>query len=147
MTPGQLEPAIKNPKLTVVLKAAHRDKQSSKAKLAEMEGKSLAAHTAALLESQLQTISDPNVRQYSFTESLLMKVQLVAVSGARKCGLTTTPDEADDGPVAGSRMTITYTYGYSYMRRDYTSILVVSIVVIFMLAIILVELLDKVIDT
>ena len=43
-------------------------------------------------------------------------------------------------------MTITYTYGYHYMRTDYTSVLVVSIVVIFLLAIVLVELLDKVIE-
>jgi hypothetical protein len=53
----------------------------------------------------------------------------------------------EDGNRAGG-LTITYTYGYSYSyshrRRDCTDVLAVGIVVLFMVAIVLVESLDKV---
>ena len=77
---------------------------------------------------------------------MLKKVQMVAATQVRNCGMigatVETEHEHRDGKV-----TITYTYGYRYIRTDYTSVLVVSIVVIFLLAIVVVELLDKVIET
>jgi hypothetical protein len=124
----QQEPSIKNPKLNTILKAAHRDKVSSKKKL------------------HIPNLKEPKVKKYGFTTRGLEKVQSVATTRSRKCSSMGDTVETEHTHRDG-RVTITYTYGYRYMRTDYTSVLVVSIVVIFFLAIILVELLDKVIET
>jgi hypothetical protein len=98
----------------------------------------------AVSMSQPSSLKEPEFEKYDFTTRMFKKVQSVATTRGRKCSTTdsTVKTEHRDG-----RVTITYTYGYKSMRTDYTSVLVVSIVVIFFLAIILVELLDKVIET
>jgi hypothetical protein len=144
----QPEPPIRNPKLNAVLKAAHKDKASAKKKPHELGHKSSSTKGTevipAISKTQSPSPKDPDVRKYSFTTSMLKKLQLVA-STSRKCGLMDGTAEAEHKHGDG-KMTITYTYGYSYIRTDYSSVLVVSIVAIFMLAIIVVELLDKVIE-
>lgn len=136
---------MKNPKL----KAAHKDNASSKKKLHELGHKSPSTKDTeaipAMPKSHSPSLKDPEVRKHGFTANILNKVHFAASSTrGQKCGTMdpTAEDRHGDG-----EMTITYTYGYRYIRTDYTSVLVVSIVVIFFLAIILVELLDKVIET
>lgn len=41
----------------------------------------------------------------------------------------------------------TITYTYSYVKRDYTDVLVVGLVMIFLIAVVLIELLQKLVDT
>lgn len=43
--------------------------------------------------------------------------------------------------------TVTYTYGYTYVKKDYADILVVGLVVVFLLAIVLIELYDSMVET
>jgi hypothetical protein len=128
---------IKNPKLNAILKAAHKDKASSKKKLLELGHKP---------PTEAKPNHSPSLKDPEAVASILKKIQMVAATQGRKCGMmggtAETEHEHRDGKV-----TITYTYRYRYMRTDYTSVLVVSIVVIFLLAIVLVELLDKVIET
>lgn len=138
----QPEHPIKNPKLNAILKAAHKVKASSKEKLLELGHKS----PTEAKPNHSPSSKDPEAKEDGFVASMLKKVQMVAATQGRKCGMmdatADTEHEHRDGKV-----TITYTYGYRYMRTDYTSVLVVSIVVIFLLAIVVVELLDKVIET
>ena len=123
----QHEPSIRNPKLNTILKTAHKDKVSSK-----------NLHKLSL--------NEPKAEKYDFTTRVLEKVQSVVATQSCKCSSMGETVETEHTHRDG-RVTITYTYGYRYMRTDYTSVLVVSIVVIFFLAIILIELLDKVIET
>jgi len=142
------EPPIKNPKLNAILKAAHRDKASSNKKLIEpgrMSPSKNAEAIPAISKSQPTSLKDPEVKSYSSTTRVFKKVQSGAATWRPKCRILDAA-EAKDKQDYG-KMTITYTYGYRYIRTDYTSVLVVSIVVIFFLAVILVELLEKVIET
>jgi hypothetical protein len=142
----QPEPPIKNLKLNAILKASHGDKASTKKKLHELEHKSSSTEDTETIypvsKSQLPSLQDPELKKHSFIADILNKVLFTASSTrGRKCGMMDLKAKDGDGG-----MIITYTYGYRYMRTDYTSVLVVSIVVIFFLVIILVELLDKVIE-
>jgi hypothetical protein len=137
----QNELPIKNPKLNPVLKAAHRDEASAKKGSAKATDPELA-----ISQSYSPSSNDREDKKYSFTASMIEKVQLIAITGGQKCGIMSGTAHAKDKQGDG-RMTVTYTYEYSYKRTEHSSILVVSIVVIFVLAVILVELLDKAIKT
>jgi hypothetical protein len=143
---AQDELPIKNTKLNPVLEAAHRDKASAKKKLHQLEHKKGSTKATdpelAISQSYSPSSNDQEDKKYSFTASMIEKVQLMAITGGQKCGIVTGTAHAKDKQGDGG-MTITYTYEYTYKRTENSSILVVSIVVIFVLAVILVELLGK----
>lgn len=143
------ERGAKNPKLDAVLKAAQADEVAAVEKSKEINYKSTSTKERESIlaesDSRLQLLKDSPARRQGFTASVLEKVQLVAGLRTGKCGMMDTSSVAEDWHRTG-KMTITYAYGYNYMGTDYTPILVVSIVVIFILAIILVELLSHVIE-
>jgi hypothetical protein len=133
----QLKHPIKNPKLNAILKAAHKDKALSKKKLLELGHKP-------------PTEAKPNyslsLKDLEAVASILKKIQMVVATQGCKYDMMGATAEIEHKH-QDEKVTITYTYRYRYMRTDYTSVLVVSIVVIFLLAIVLVELLNKVIET
>lgn len=141
------EPPIKNQKLSAVLKAARIDRAISAQKpLGYVQDKALSAPTAPARPKTQTEIQQPGNSRCDFraSSSVLTKVEVVAT----ECSSTATLHVAAEGGGGGKKKTriITYTYGYRYMRTDYTSILVVSIVVIFILAVVVMELLEKVLE-
>jgi hypothetical protein len=147
---AQDELPTKNPKLNPVLKAAHWDKASAKKKPHQFEHKKGSTKATdpelAISQSYSPSSNERESKRYSFTASMIEKVQLIAITGGQKCGIMSGTAHVK-GKQGDGEMTITYIYEYSYKRTEHSSILVVSIVVIFVLAVILVELLGKVTKT
>jgi hypothetical protein len=138
----QAKTTVKNTELNAIIKPADSEDASPEKKHLELEDKSPS--TEAISQSSSSAV--PEDMEYSFTANMIKRVQRVAGSRSHNCDMMSGTGHGTEKH-GDEKMTVTYTYGYSYIRTDYTSILVVGIVVIFMLLVILVELLDKVIET
>ena len=100
---------------------------------------STGALTAADLED-LQSV-DINADESTLVASILEKIRSIAGRPTHKCSkVNPMPSDINGG------VTVTYTYSYGYIRRDYTDMVVVSIVLLFLFVIVMVEILGKLIE-
>lgn len=100
--------------------------------------------TGALTAADLEDLRDVDINtdQSTLAASILEKIRSIAGRPTQKFNkMTPMPSDSNGG------ITVTYTYSYGYLRRDYTDMMVVSIVLLFLFVIIVVELLGKIIET
>jgi hypothetical protein len=99
--------------------------------------------TGALTAVDLEDLRDVDINtdQSTLAASILEKIRSIAGRPTQKCTkMTPMPSDSNGG------ITVTYTYSYGYLRRDYTDMMVVSIVLLFLFVIIMIELLGKIIE-
>lgn len=100
--------------------------------------------TGALTAADLEDLRDVDINadESTLVASILEKIRSIAGRPTQRCTkMTPLPTDSNSG------ITVTYTYSYGYIRRDYTDMVVVSIVLLFLFVIITVELLGKIIET
>jgi hypothetical protein len=75
-------------------------------------------------------------------------IKAQAISESKKGSwLKSKPCRQSTKTVEKDGRTVTYTYGYSYIKRDYSDVLIVGLVLLFLIAVVLVEMVEKVVDS
>jgi hypothetical protein len=100
-----------------------------------------------LTASQLEELKEMHRahEHHTLAKSVLQKWKSLAGHPKHKCSKTSSSIMHEKGKAPGS-MTVTYTYSYGYIRRDYTDVLVVSIVLLFLVAMVLIELFETIVE-